>query len=294
MVGLRAPVDFVVIGAMKALTTSVLATLSEHPGIAVASRKETEFFVEQTGGRHGLSWYESLFVHALPGQLRGEASPQYTFFPVYSGVPQRMFRAAPDARLVYLLRDPVARTVSQWRHACARGVEHRPLREAVLTDARYLLPSLYWLQLEQYLAHVDPGQLLVVDTDRLVDAPAAGLAALCRHIGADPELAPQSLARLNSGEDHARPTALARRIRRRPGSRGLEAALRVRLPHRLGLRYDAALSEPNPAVTADPELAAELGAVFAGDLARLREHLGAEAPAWTAPGFSGVRVPPTS
>ena len=254
-------VDFVVIGAMKAMTTSLLATLAEHPGVAVSTEKETQYFVAEVGYGRGPDWYRSLYAHAAPGQLRGEASPQYTFFPVYAGVAERIAAQAPAARIVYLVRDPVDRLLSQYRHAVDLSGEQRPLREAVLNDARYQNPSRYWLQLTQYLRCFPEDQVLVVDSDRLVTQPEAALREVVAFVGADADVAPRELARLNTSEQRVRQPPRRRRLRRRPPPRGVSTG---------------AIEPLQP----DPLLLSQLRDVLASDARDLARHLGPAAPAW--------------
>ena len=178
------------------------------------------------------------------------------------------------------MREPVQRTLSQYRHARARGVETRPLRDAVLDDARYQNPSRYWTQLEQWRAVVPDEQLLVVDNELLAREPARALADICAHIGADPGLAPSSLARRNVAEDrrvlrpalqslsdHARVLRAARRARRR-------------LPASLADAWDRRAYVENPPVEQDPELETRLAQLFETENRELGRYLGERAPAW--------------
>ena len=271
----EAPVDFVVIGAMKAMTTSLLATLADHPDIAVSAEKETQYFVAETGWRLGPAWYDGQFAHARPDQLRGEASPQYTFFPFYAGVPERMVGQAPRARLVYLVRDPVARAVSQWRHAVTRGHEQRPLAQTLLTDTRYQDPSRYWMQLQQHLRVFDEEQVLVVDADRLVhDAPAA-LREIAAHIGADPGLVPTELVHLNAAEGRQVRPSVARARRRQLGRRVDRVARRV---HVAG--WERLTTVDAPRAVLDDDVAALLREVLSADSSALGNYLGVAAPTW--------------
>src|SRR6185503_1695260 len=105
------------------------------------------------------------FADAGDAVAVGEASPQYAMFPRYHGVPERIAATVPDVRLIYVVRDPVERMRSSYRHTLAGGSEHRPIDEALLVDARYLYPSLYALQLEQYLRVVDRSRILVVASE---------------------------------------------------------------------------------------------------------------------------------
>ena len=65
-----------------------------------------------------LPWYRSQFRNAGPDQLVGEHS---TVYLPSSKAPARIARLLPDARLVFLLRDPVARTWSHYWHRVRGG-----------------------------------------------------------------------------------------------------------------------------------------------------------------------------
>src|SRR4051794_28578727 len=107
--------DFIVIGTTKGGTTSLWRYLSDHPDIFMPTRKELRFFSNNERWRQGVEWYARQFEGAGEHQLVGEASPQYTSWPRYPHVPERMASVVPNAKLIYLVRDPVARTASLWR-----------------------------------------------------------------------------------------------------------------------------------------------------------------------------------
>ncbi|HEX7247334.1 MAG TPA: sulfotransferase, partial [Actinomycetota bacterium] len=49
--------DFLVIGAMKAGTTSLYHYLDAHPDVFVPRVKELDFFVDGANWRRGIEWY---------------------------------------------------------------------------------------------------------------------------------------------------------------------------------------------------------------------------------------------
>src|SRR5437016_1007207 len=106
--------SFIVIGAQKAGTTSLDSYLRTHPQVAMSSVKETNFFVEERAWGKGRRWYEGLFDAAGTATAVGEASPTYSMFPLFAGVPERMARLLPEARLIYLVRDPIERIRSAY------------------------------------------------------------------------------------------------------------------------------------------------------------------------------------
>jgi hypothetical protein len=82
-------------------------------------------------------------------------------------VPARIASTVPSIRLVYLIRDPVARMWSHYRHRMANGYEHRPFARAILESPAFIELSRYATQLERYLAYFDRSQLLVITQESL-------------------------------------------------------------------------------------------------------------------------------
>jgi hypothetical protein len=158
---------FVIIGAMKCATTSLHYYLDQHPEIFMSRQKELDFFVAERQWSNGLAWYESCFSQDFA--VNGESSTAYSKYPLISDVPARMHGVIPDAKLIYLVRDPIERLVSHYIHEYAQGQERRPLAEAVNGPGSnpYLDFSRYFLQLSQFLQFYPREQILIVETEDL-------------------------------------------------------------------------------------------------------------------------------
>jgi hypothetical protein len=191
--------NLLIIGAMKCGTSALHRYLAAHPEIAMASPKELNFFVgpptvpEGDGGwswhrgnwHRGTAWYRRQFADA---PVRGEASPAYTS-PSFPEVPGRMAGVVPDARLVYLVRDPLARAVSQYLHHRADGTEARPLAEALLDpDSQYLSRSRFHERLAPFLVHFARERILIRAQEELARDRRAVLRHVFAFAGADPAL----------------------------------------------------------------------------------------------------------
>ncbi len=173
---------FFIIGAAKAGTTSLNSYLGQHPEIQMSAVKEPRFFA---GPEDGIPYpperverredYELLFD---PGfGVRGEASTDYAAHPRRRGAAERIHQLVPEAKLIYLVRDPLARTLSHYRMGVALMGERRTLADAIgdLSDLRspYVASSLYATQLELYLKHFLAERVLIVDqADLLADRRA--------------------------------------------------------------------------------------------------------------------------
>src|SRR3954454_1582153 len=139
--------NLIVIGAAKAGTTSLHHYLDLHPQIAMSRWKELDFFSKEFD-RDGLRWYESQFADA---PVRGESSPSYTRHPENPGAAARMASVVPDAKLIYIVRDPVDRYVSSSRSTRhALGKRSRAL-DGDLESEQAFHTSHYAVQLALYL-----------------------------------------------------------------------------------------------------------------------------------------------
>src|SRR5215475_5027581 len=159
--------NLIIIGAMKCGTSSLHYYLGFHPQIVMSQQKELNFFIQERNWSKGIDWYKSHFTGAAT--VYGEASPNYTNYPFWTGVPERMASILPDAKLIYLVRDPIERMISQYIHEMAASPEQRTFSEAI-TDTdnnHYLSRSLYYVQLEQYLKHFSRSQILVLAQEEL-------------------------------------------------------------------------------------------------------------------------------
>lgn len=193
---------FVVIGAMKGGTTSLAAYLAGHPDVFMSSPKEPRYFTKEW--ERGREWYESLFEAGRTAAARGEASTDYTKAPQVEGAPARLAQVVPDAKLLYLVRNPVDRIRSHYVHRSSRYVEtkieRRPLDVAVRHDPMYLDWTRYGAQLDRYLEHFPREQLLVVSSERLRTSRRETLAEVFEFIGVDPHVDVPDLDReLNRG-----------------------------------------------------------------------------------------------
>lgn len=172
--------DFIVVGAMKAGTTTLFRRLGGVPGIELPTIKEPHFFSRSWD--MGESWYRSVFADCEG--ITGEASVSYSDARDAAIVAERMASILPEVRLIYALRDPIARLRSHYRHQVLRGRERRVFGDAVVdTQSEYLASSLYGRVIESYLEFYDRTQLLVFDIGELNEDKALWPTIL-RHIGA--------------------------------------------------------------------------------------------------------------
>ncbi len=173
------PPDFVGIGVQKAGTTWWYDLLARHPGVSARSdlHKERHYF-DRFGaaafGPEAAADYAGWFPRPV-GRITGEWTPDYFAYP---WVPTLLRRAAPEARLLLLLRDPVERMASGLRHEARAG---GAMGGGVLADATGR--GFYHRALAWWLEHFDRSRILVLQYERCVLEPAGQLARTLRFLG---------------------------------------------------------------------------------------------------------------
>lgn len=193
--------DFIIIGAQKCGTTSLYNYLVKHPNIHSAATKELHFFDHKFN--KGFWWYRAHFPTTLEqyytehiakrDYVTGEASPSYIFHPL---APKRVAQFLPQVKLIVLLRNPVDRLYSQYRHKVERGKHEKlPLAEAIAREEEriqgerekiatvkdyfsnsyqhfaYKARGRYAEQLEAWFSHFPREQFLILKSEDLYANP---------------------------------------------------------------------------------------------------------------------------
>src|SRR5688500_5445420 len=106
--------NLITIGAQKCGTSGLHYYLGLHPEVSMSTPKELNYFIAERNWGRGPEWYGRHFDPNA--RCRGESSPNYTAFPQHMGVPERMASVVPDAKLIYIVRDPLARIAAHYVH----------------------------------------------------------------------------------------------------------------------------------------------------------------------------------
>lgn len=204
--------DFLIIGAQKAGTSSLFQYLAQHPQVFASLEKEVHYF--DTHFRKPLRWYQSNFptVSEFDSKCRekrmlcGEASPYYLYHPL---VPKRVKEQLPNAKLLVILRDPVERTYSHYKHEVAYKREKLGFKDALAAEPErlegveealisgraerihahprysYVDRSRYTEQLQRWFEYFDREQFHIITLENLKRDPAATMKGVFSFLGID-------------------------------------------------------------------------------------------------------------
>ncbi|WP_435418765.1 sulfotransferase [Parerythrobacter aurantius] len=200
--------DFIVIGAIKAATTWLQAQLQHHPDIAIPEI-EPHFFTREYD--RGWKWYSSLFpATKKPGTLWGEKTADYLAKPEAA---ERISRIYPDAKLILQLRNPVDRAYSDYKMLYRRGTVTGPpedyLKSLDNPFPRFLHDGLYAQHLRRWLELFPRENILVFTFEDVRTRPEQTLVAVYDHLGAQPLVESEIVARkFNNSSEQLLPLPL--------------------------------------------------------------------------------------
>ena len=207
--------DFVVIGAGKSGTTSLWKGLQSHPQVRMPSDKERPFFnSDRYYGLGSARYVKFTYPNAEDDQVLGVFAPGLPPDPdAMAQVVGRIAETVPDAKLIAILRNPIERAVSHYRHAQRTGTRYRGVpfddflrsQEISLADVGVVRHGLYGELLSHYLEHFSREQILVLFTQDLDERPADLFRQAFEFLGVDPDH-PAEEPRINIGGSGSRVT----------------------------------------------------------------------------------------
>ncbi len=278
--------NLIVIGGLKCGTTSLHHYLALHPEIAMSRPKELNFFVAELNWELGRDWYASHFVRDR--EVRGETSPHYTNRPRFGGVAERMRETLGErTRLIYMVRDPLERILSQYLHNVGGGYETRSMERALTEESSYVARSRYAMQLAPYRERFDSERILIVANEDLAERRRETLRRVFEFCGVSRDFdSPQFEREWETGSGKSvSGFRLMDRAVRLPGLRALDRNF-DRLPESLRWAVERIVHDPGSGAATKPELPDELRARLeqwlAPDLAELERIAGRRFDYWLA------------
>lgn len=217
--------NLIIAGAQKSGTSSLYFYLKQHPECIMAEPKEPMFFSKQSN-LNKLEEYKKCFRIEKAKKFRykiiGEASTSYM---VEEYVPERIINTlGSDIKFIFLLRNPVERTISAYWHLYKRFHEKRDIRDVLMFDSentdkvieqenkrikealknhtinvktykktyddylwpfRYIRNGLYSKHISRFFEYFDKSNILFIFTKELRSQPQKTLQMIERFLGVD-------------------------------------------------------------------------------------------------------------
>lgn len=274
--------DLMIIGAMKCATSTLHVQLARQAGFFMTTPKEPNFFSDDDIYGRGMDWYRGLFAAAPVGALRGESSTHYTKLPTHPRTVDRVVEHGLSPRVIYIMRDPIERLVSQYIHEWTENRARGSIDEAIDEIPGLVDYGRYAMQLEPWVEALGRQRVLLVFFERLRSQPQEQLERVCRFLGYGGAAEwDEGAGRDNVSSERLRKSRVRDAIVNAPGlaqlRRGLvPKAVRNRIKRRWQMTERPRLSEGS---------VARLRAVYDEDLAKVGLWTGL---ALTAAGFGEV------
>ncbi len=219
--------------------------------------------------------------------MRGESSPHYTNQPRFTGVAERISEHVPDAKLIYMVRDPISRMLSHWRHATGAGYETRTEIEEVLCDpgTAYIQRSRYWMQLQPYLENFDSSQIAVITQEELQSEREATMRKAFEFAGVDPDFTSEQFDREweKSTAKESDKYQFMEKLVKLPGLRSFDRNF-DRLPERMRWMVEKVVHDPDKPSAPKPQLSedavSKIKGCFTTEVAELQRFVGREFAGW--------------
>jgi hypothetical protein len=289
-------VDFMILGAQKAATSSLQYYLRAVPGVFMPPGESAFFEDPEYVERQWERFPEGPDAYVVAGIKRPDVMCRETLI-------DRVSEALPDAKFLVVLRDPVARAMSAHYHLVRHA--HLPLMSAdeslrnALREHRETAKDtvanslirfgLYGHYLARWLEHYPPERFLILSQTSVAADAANSISRCCAHIGVSPgDLSEPSEASENVGLYDPRYIPMYRFghvLKTRPiGDQGRRVPRRNRVMRGLGAGLTTAAQQlasrqrrPGP-ISADTR--ARLVDVYRPDLELLRSLVPAGAVDW--------------
>ena len=191
--------NFLIGGTGNAGTSFLLSALMQHKDIYVplSMRPEPHYFYYNHHYSKGLTWYSKTWFSQYDKQHAiGERSSSYLFGKKCA---QRIAQDLPTVKLIFILRNPVERTWSNYRFTILNGLENLSFKKAIETEKersesltgfwKEVLPfsyksrSLYGEQIRNYLQYFNHKQILIISSEMLRANPIPYINKVCDFIG---------------------------------------------------------------------------------------------------------------
>jgi LPS sulfotransferase NodH len=268
--------SFIVVGPPRTGTSWLHRVLEPHATLPSPS-KETRFFDQHF--HRGFDWYGWHFPRMHRGPI-GEIAPTYFVSPEAC---ERIAQTIPDARIIFIFRNPVERAVSLYRLKLAYGMYRWSFTEALRRDSELVDSGLYWTHFSEWRENFPDEQLLVMIYDDLARDPQAFVSRIASFIGLeDFTLSQSQLARVFSTERMMRPRSY---FATRTATAFANWCKSRRLDHLVASVRESALiklflggGESLPTLL--PETLLELADLFRPEVEALELHLGRDLGNW--------------
>lgn len=278
--------NFLIVGTMKSGTSTLADYLAHNDDIHIPDR-EIHYFNNDDNFSKGSSWYSQQLIQGVSANkdsdnlLFGEKTPTYSYQP---NCAQRIKDTVPDAKLIWIFRNPAERAFSNYLHSKKKGRELLSFRQCVKQEKErikhdifygYVERSKYIIQVERFLELFPLSGMHFLLFEDLVRSPQKELNNISEFLGVS-KFGDLPILHSNKTIMPLFPASL--RLAQRIG--GQDSVI-YKATRKINLKLASLRSKRAPSIPSD--LANDLSNVFAPYNKRLAELTGLDLSAWKNP-----------
>ena len=199
------------IGGMKCGTTTLWNLLKNHPEILPCVTKEPSYFGRKNQQELSRDTYFSVWPWekaSNKSKIAFEASTHYTKFPQNPDLSEEMFSIVPDAKLIYIMRNPIERIESQLAHHISRNeMELETFKNGKWKNIKHLFNlSSYAMQIDQFAKYFNKNNIMLILFEDMVNNHKDVLKKICTYLEIDnyiecPNIKADNLRRKTQGAE---------------------------------------------------------------------------------------------
>ena len=274
----------IVIGAMKAATSTICAFLERNDAVYMAPGVEPNYFCWDANYAKGHKWYENLLAGRRHEAICAEGSNNYACCVLYPDTAARMAAYNPDMKIIYMVRNPLARIVSAWiQNRADKGDDVPSTLDAAVQQMPdiFVGQSRYWHNLTQYREHFCDDQIFIGFTEDLYRDPDRFYTDLCAFLQIAPPAPLQvgGAAHLNKSVGKRVPSQAYSALKRLPLAGLFKALLPTSFKALLRTRILTRKVIDRPVFS--PDVRADLVKILGPDAAALLAHCRKPADFWS-------------
>ena len=171
---------------MKCGSTTLFRDLDASPSVSFPAHKEPHNLLDDAVlSSQGKAEYAKLYKNAKPDQRLGDASTGYTKLPTHTGVPQRAKAVLGESiKLIYIIRNPIKRIESHYRHLQSRpNAKPTSLEEVLQSFPEVIDYSCYGKQLNAWRDVFPEENFHVMSLEKHEQSRESSTNQVCDHLG---------------------------------------------------------------------------------------------------------------
>jgi hypothetical protein len=155
-----------IIGGMKCGTSSLYQMFKDVDAVCLSKFKEPSFFTKRF--TNGVDWYKCQFEPTDSAKFLMDVSPSYSKEHLFPGCAKRIHDYDADAKIIYIVRDPLDRVISNIFHDLLRGrLTTKEIEKVLISNENYIQTSNYMFQIRPYVDLFGEKNVLVLQFEDL-------------------------------------------------------------------------------------------------------------------------------